>query len=144
MKPDLDRPGIVLFAHGARDPRWAAPFEAVAARLRAQRPGVAVRLAYLDLMHPDLPTAGAELAAAGCGHVGILPLFLGAGGHVREDLPRLVDALRAAHPDVRWVLHPPLGELPAFVDAMALAAFGLLPAGDAPATAAQPPAGPAR
>jgi sirohydrochlorin cobaltochelatase len=30
--------GLILFAHGARDPRWAAPFEAVAARIRAQRP----------------------------------------------------------------------------------------------------------
>jgi sirohydrochlorin cobaltochelatase len=33
--------GLILFAHGARDPRWAEPFEAVAARCRAQRPGVA-------------------------------------------------------------------------------------------------------
>ncbi|HMR72008.1 MAG TPA: CbiX/SirB N-terminal domain-containing protein, partial [Rubrivivax sp.] len=68
---------------------------------------------------------------AGCGHVGVLPLFLGAGGHVREDLPRLLDALRAAHPGVQWVLHPPLGELPAFVDAMAVAALDLMDAGPA-------------
>ncbi|MBI3153786.1 MAG: CbiX/SirB N-terminal domain-containing protein [Burkholderiales bacterium] len=127
MNPSRDRPGLVLFAHGARDPRWAAPFEAVAARVRAQRPGVEVRLAYLDLMRPDLPGAGAELAAAGCDSVSVLPLFLGAGGHVREDLPRLVDALRAAHPGVRWLLLPPLGELPAFVDAMAVTALALLP-----------------
>ena len=26
--------GLILFAHGARDPRWAEPFEAVAARVR--------------------------------------------------------------------------------------------------------------
>ena len=30
---------IVLFAHGARDPRWAEPFEAIAARIRAAAPG---------------------------------------------------------------------------------------------------------
>lgn len=131
MKTDRPHRGLVLFAHGARDPRWAAPFEAVAARVRAHRPGVEVRLAYLDLMQPDLPTAGAELAAAGCGHVGVLPLFLGTGGHVREDLPRLLDALRVAHPGVQWVLHPPLGELPAFVDAMAVAALDLMDAGPA-------------
>ena len=33
---------IVLFAHGARDPRWAEPFEAVAARVRATAPGCPV------------------------------------------------------------------------------------------------------
>jgi sirohydrochlorin ferrochelatase len=30
-----------------------------------------------------------------------VPLFLGTGGHLRRDLPPLVDALRAAHPGRR-------------------------------------------
>ena len=46
--------GLILFAHGARDPRWAAPFEDMAARLRARRPALALRLAYLEFMAPDL------------------------------------------------------------------------------------------
>ncbi|MCP5270315.1 MAG: CbiX/SirB N-terminal domain-containing protein [Burkholderiaceae bacterium] len=118
--------GIVLFAHGARDPRWAAPFEAVATRLRERAPGAQVRLAYLELMTPDLPTAGADLAASGCTDVVVLPLFLGAGGHVRKDLPQIIDTLRAAHPAVRWSLQPPVGELPAVIDAMAGAAVAAL------------------
>lgn len=122
--------GLILFAHGARDPRWAAPFEAVAAQVRVQRPSVAVRLAYLELMTPDLATAGGDLVAEGCTHVTVLPLFLGAGGHVRKDLPVLVEGLRAAYPAVRWTLQPPLGELPAFVAAMATAALGCLPDGE--------------
>ena len=32
----MDRSGILLFAHGARDPNWARPFETVADRLRAR------------------------------------------------------------------------------------------------------------
>jgi sirohydrochlorin cobaltochelatase len=116
-------PGLILFAHGARDPRWAAPFEAVAARIRADRPGLPVRLSYLELMTPDLPTAATELVAEGCDAVTVLPLFLGAGGHVRRDLPVLVDGLRAAHPAVRWSLQPPVGELPALTAAMAQAAL---------------------
>ncbi len=113
----------MLFAHGARDPRWAAPFQAVAARLREQAPAAEVRLAFLELMTPDLPTAGAELAAAGCTDVVVLPLFLGAGGHVRQDLPRIVDGLRSAFPAVRWALQPPVGELPSVIGAMAEAAL---------------------
>lgn len=119
--------GLILFAHGARDPRWAQPFEAVAERVRAARPGVAVRLAFLELMAPDLPGAGAELAAAGCTHVTVLPMFLGAGGHVRRDLPLLVAALEAAHPQLQWSLQPPVGELPAVMDAMAAAAVAAIP-----------------
>jgi sirohydrochlorin cobaltochelatase len=114
--------GLILFAHGARDPRWAAPFEAVAARVRATQPGIDVRLAYLELMTPDLPTAAAELVSAGCGAVTVLPMFLGAGGHVRRDLPEIMDRLRAAHPGVAWQQQPPVGELPSVIDALAAAA----------------------
>lgn len=114
--------GILLFAHGARDPAWAAPFEAVAARIRADAPGTHVMLAYLEFMSPSLVEAGAQLAAAGCTQVGIVPLFLGAGGHVRKDLPRLVEALGQSHPDVAWQLHPAVGEAPAVIAAMATVA----------------------
>ncbi len=120
--------GIVLFAHGARDPRWAAPFEAVAARLRQRQPATAVRLAFLELMAPDLPRAATELVAAGCTDIVVLPLFLGAGGHVRNDLPKIVQALCAAHPGVRWSLQPPVGELPSVIEAMAGAAVDALAA----------------
>ena len=118
--------GLILFAHGARDSRWAAPFEAVAARVRLQRPDVAVRLAYLEFMVPSLPDAGAELAALGCLEVQVLPLFLGAGGHVRKDLPLLIDALRSAHPGLAVTLQPAVGELASVTAAMADAALQML------------------
>ncbi len=125
--------GLILFAHGARDPRWAAPFEAVAERLRATHPAMAVRLAFLEFMSPGLGEAGAQLAAEGCDSVAVLPMFLGAGGHVRKDLPLLLDAMRAAHPLVRFTLHPAIGEIDSVVVAMADAAAALLSAPAAPA-----------
>ena len=45
--------GLILCAHGARDPRWAAPFESVAARVRERRPDARVRLAYLEFIEPS-------------------------------------------------------------------------------------------
>jgi len=114
--------GLLLFAHGARDPNWARPFQAVADRVRAARPGVPVELAFLEFMTPDIATAGRALADAGCTDVAIVPLFLGAGGHVRKDLPVLVERLRADHPQVGWTLSPAVGELDPVIDAMARAA----------------------
>ena len=111
--------GIILLAHGARDPAWSAPFEAVAARVRAARPDLALRLAFLEFMAPGLADAGAALAAAGCTSVEIVPLFLGMGGHVRKDVPHQVDALRAAHPAIGWHLHPAAGEADRVVVALA-------------------------
>ena len=124
--------GLLLFAHGARDPRWAMPFEAVAQRIRAVQPGLALELAFLEFMAPSLMQAGERLAAAGCSSVDVLPLFLGAGGHVRKDLPLLLEQLAAQHPAVQWRLQPAIGEADAVVAAMAAEALRLLAAdGDA-------------
>lgn len=114
--------GLLLFAHGARDARWAEPFEAVAARARLHQPAWAVQLAFLEFMPPTLLAAGHALAAAGCERVDVVPLFLGAGGHVRKDLPLLIDELSAAHPGVRWQLQRAIGEQDSVIDAMARAA----------------------
>lgn len=115
--------GLILFAHGARDPHWALPFEKILLSVRAQEEHLQVCLAYLEFMAPSLPTAGAQLVSAGCSSVDVLPLFLGAGGHVRKDLPELMTRLRALHPQVRWSLRPAIGEMESVVQAIARAAI---------------------
>ncbi len=115
--------GLLLFAHGARDPQWARPFEAVAARCRAQHGQSRVALAFLEFMAPDLVAGGSALVAAGCSAVDVVPLFLGAGGHVRKDLPVLLARLQEAHPAVRFTLRPAVGESTVLVDAMASVAL---------------------
>ncbi len=111
--------GIILIAHGARDPRWAEPFERLAARVGARAPGTEVRLAFLELMAPDLVSAAAELAAGGVGAIRIVPLFFGQGGHVRNDLPVLVDRLRQRHPEVAFSCAVAIGEDDTVLDALA-------------------------
>ena len=117
--------GLLLFAHGARDPRWAEPFEQVAASVRLARPAQPVKLAFLEFMTPDIRSAAGELVANGCTQIDVLPLFLGAGGHVRKDLPPLLDELRAQHAGVAFRLHPAVGESPALINAMAEIALAL-------------------
>lgn len=102
--------GVVLFAHGARDPDWARPLERIAQALARLRPGCTVRLAFLELMRPSLEEAVAQLAAEGVRRVTVVPAFLGQGGHVRHDLPRLLEATRAAHRSLRIDVHPAIGE----------------------------------
>ena len=115
--------GLLLFAHGARDPRWALPFNDVARRIREREPTLATELAFLEFMEPDLATAGARLAALGCDRVDVVPLFLGAGGHVRKDLPALMQTLATHHATVQWQLRPAIGEIDSVIAAMADAAL---------------------
>ena len=111
MTPTSPAPrGIVLFAHGSRDPLWRVPIEAVAAQISARQPGVLVRCAYLEICTPSLPEAAADLLAAGARELRVFPLFLGVGKHAREDLPLLIEDIRSAHPDVPIELLPAAGE----------------------------------
>jgi sirohydrochlorin cobaltochelatase len=90
--------GLVLFAHGARDPRWAEPFQAVAARVAAERPDLIVTLAFLEHLAPDLASALRAQAEQGARRTRIVPLFFGRGGHLREDFPAILEAARAGVP----------------------------------------------
>jgi len=122
--PPTGRHGIVLFAHGARDPAWAAPFERVCQHLAGThgQHGPVV-LAFLEFMTPNLLDAGRQMADNHCTQVTVVPLFLGAGGHVRKDLPGLIEQLRQAYPHVQWLLTPAVGESPLVIAAMSQAAL---------------------
>ncbi|RFU46079.1 sirohydrochlorin chelatase [Paraburkholderia sp. DHOC27] len=112
--------GIVLFGHGARDARWAEPFARLADKLRVAHGAAGpVSLAFLELMEPDLPAAVATQVAAGCGVVTVVPVFFGQGGHVRRDLPAVIDVCRSAHPGVDIRCVTAVGEDDSVLDAVA-------------------------
>lgn len=111
--------GIMLFAHGARDPRWAEPFLRVAERVRATAPGLPVELAYLEFLLPGMRGAAERLVAQGATTIRIVPLFFGRGGHLREAVPKLVADTAAAMPTVSFELAGAAGEDSAVVDAIA-------------------------
>jgi len=110
---------ILLFAHGARDPAWAQPFRRIADRIRKAQPGLRVELAFLELMSPGLPEAASKLAEEGISRITLVPLFLAQGGHVKQDLPRLVDEVRGQHPQLRIEVTSSIGEAEVLTDAIA-------------------------
>ncbi len=112
--------GLVLFAHGARDPEWAAPFHQIRRRVADARPDVAVELAFLEFMSPALPDTVSRLADAGCTTITIAPLFMAQGGHLKHDLPPLLDGLRRRHPQTTLTLLPPIGDVDVILDAISI------------------------
>jgi sirohydrochlorin cobaltochelatase len=111
--------GIILFAHGARDARWAEPFMQLQQRVQQRAPGLPVTLAFLELMQPDLANAVAALMEQGVDCITVVPVFLGQGGHVRRDLPALIDGLREQHPALTMTVAEAVGEQATVQEAMA-------------------------
>jgi sirohydrochlorin cobaltochelatase len=107
---------IILFAHGAREPEWARPFEQVRDRLRSE--GIRVELAYLEIMVPSLGDAARVLVAEGIGTVTVVPLFLSQGKHLKHQLPEMIAALRQRHAGAEFRVTPALGDDPEILSAI--------------------------
>jgi sirohydrochlorin cobaltochelatase len=119
LNADATQPAIILFAHGARDPRWAEPFLRVVERVRARAPDLSVELAYLEHLEPKLDTTARRLADAGARSIRVVPLFFGRGGHLRVEVPRLVAEVAAGLPGIAIELGLPAGDDDAVIDALA-------------------------
>ncbi|HEY6240758.1 MAG TPA: CbiX/SirB N-terminal domain-containing protein [Burkholderiales bacterium] len=108
---------IILFAHGAREPAWARPFETIRDRLHAS--GTPVELAFLEFMSPSLDEAAARLADKGIEMVIIVPLFLAQGAHLKRELPAMVAKIRKRHAKTEFRVTSALGDAPEIVAAIA-------------------------
>ena len=109
---------IILFAHGARDPEWALPFQAIRRQLQAARPEVQVELAFLEVMAPSLESAVSQSAQRGAKRIVLVPLFLAQGGHMKQDLPRLVRKISDQHPQLEFQVMSAIGDAPEMLQAI--------------------------
>jgi sirohydrochlorin cobaltochelatase len=109
---------IILFAHGARDPEWAAPFGIIKQQLQAARPDAQVELAFQEFMTPSLEAAVAQSAAQGAKRIVLVPLFMAQGGHLKQDLPLLVEKIREQHPQIELQVLRAIGDAPEILQAI--------------------------
>ena len=109
---------IILFAHGARDPDWALPFNLIKRQLQTALPDTQIELAFQDFMTPTLETAVAQAAGQGADRISLVPLFLAQGGHLKQDLPRMVAKLRQQHPQLDVQVLPAIGDAPEILQAI--------------------------
>ena len=109
---------IILFAHGARDPEWAAPFRVMQQQLQAARPDTQVELAFQEFMTPTLESAVVQVAACGARRIVLVPLFMAQGGHLKQDLPVMVEEIRRQLPQLDLRVMPAIGDAPEILHAI--------------------------
>ncbi|HEY6003585.1 MAG TPA: sirohydrochlorin chelatase [Anaeromyxobacter sp.] len=104
----MERTAILVLGHGSRRARANAEFEALVGGFRRRRPDLDVGHAYIELAEPLLADGLARLAAR-AERVIVLPFFLFAASHLKEDVPHALGAARSAFPRVRFQAARPLG-----------------------------------
>ncbi|MCY0903941.1 sirohydrochlorin chelatase [Arthrobacter sp. H14-L1] len=93
------QPVLIACAHGTRSPEGQGCIDALRAEIAAQRPGLTVLAAYVDVQEPALPDVVAGLPAGT--RAVVVPLLLSVGFHVRVDIAQAVagrEELTAAGP----------------------------------------------
>lgn len=109
------KPSLLLIAHGSRNKQANEDLFWLAEQLRNKGFGL-VEPAFLELAPPDILTAGRACVSKGAIHVLMVPYFLAAGVHVREDLTEARDTLAKEFPEVTFRLAGHLGRHARMVD----------------------------
>lgn len=111
---------LLLIAHGSRHAEANNDLRHLAETLSRDGtgsvPASIVQASFLELAAPSIPEGARLCIAAGAQRVVMLPYFLSAGLHVRDDLQRFRDDLSVAYPDVEFLLAEPLGRHPLLID----------------------------
>lgn len=118
MTTPTEKSALLLFAHGSSDPGWAAPFVKLKATVQAREPDKVVALAFLERMEPSFDDAVMALHKQAVKQITVAPIFLAIGGHMRKDLPKLIEEAQA-RTGVSFNVLPALGEADVLITAIA-------------------------
>jgi sirohydrochlorin ferrochelatase len=110
---------LLLIAHGSRQEEANADLHAVVSEMRKRGEFAIVEGAFLELAKPTIEEAGARCVEQGAERIIMLPYFLSAGVHVRQDLTAIREKLAKRFPGIEFRLADPLGPHPLLLEIVA-------------------------
>lgn len=110
-------PPLVIAGHGTRVNAGADAATTLVEKVRGLLPGVRVEAGFVELTPPTIDAALDTVLADATSAV-VVPLMIGTGGHVRDDIPEAIDASRARHLAATVVYTRHLGSPKALVNAV--------------------------
>lgn len=116
----MTNPALLLVGHGTLSAAGTAEYFALADRVRALAPHLAVGAGFIELSPPPISVAVGDLVADGHDEIVVVPLVLFHAGHAKTDVPASVAIARRDFPGTRLRYGRALGvhpDLLAVVDA---------------------------
>lgn len=109
-----DKKAVLIVGHGSRVKQSNTEFELFVDRFKQNTSEYEIFYAYVELAEPDLKTALHQVASS-FNEIIIVPFFLFAAGHVKNDLPLAVAEARKSFPQVKFRVAAGLGVHPNMV-----------------------------
>ncbi len=104
-------PAVLLITHGSRESSANREFFYLVRRFSKRHPGWNIRLAFLENANPSIFNALKNLSAYS-NEIEVLPLFIFAAQHLKNDIPKILEEFRANNPNVVLRLGKELGSDP--------------------------------
>lgn len=101
-------PPLLIAGHGTRVNAGAEAAFALVDKVRSLLPGVRVEAGFVELTPPTIDEALTEVLDGQSAAV-VVPLMIGTGGHVREDIPEAIETAKTTYPDATVVYTRHLG-----------------------------------
>lgn len=95
VRPSAHAPVLVGCSHGTDSPAGRAAVSSILDGVRAARPDLDVREAFVDVQQPAVAAVVAEATRSGAAAV-VVPLLMSTGFHARVDIAAAVQGRRAA------------------------------------------------
>src|SRR5579859_358719 len=106
---------ILLVGHGSREEAANKEFETLVDSYRELCPEIQIAHCYVELARPFLADALDEWARTAA-EIVVVPLFLFAAGHTKNDIPLAISQARSKYPHVRFRAARALGVHPNLVE----------------------------
>jgi sirohydrochlorin cobaltochelatase len=116
---------VLLVSHGSRDEEGLRQALDFADQLR-RRLGERVEVAFLEFNEPSVLEGLRRCVAGDVRHVTVMPLFLGAATHQKNDVPAAIARTREQYPGVTFTYGTPLGTHAGLVEAASTRALAAL------------------
>jgi len=96
----MDKIGVMVCGHGSRDDEAIGEFAAVAAGIAKRLPQYPVASGFLEFARPVIRDGLDELRNKGVARILAVPGMLFAAGHVKNDIPSVLNEYKAKYPQI--------------------------------------------
>lgn len=110
---------LLVMVHGSPRPIANNDMFAVVDVIRERGVYSIVEVGFMEINEPSIPEAIERCVAQGAERVLAVPYFLHTGNHVTDDLPTLLEAAQARHPQVEFLMGDYLGHDPLLAEVVA-------------------------
>lgn len=110
--------GTVVIGHGSRSKDACDIFFKVVDKLK-ERLGSRVEGCFMELSEPDIPTVIDGMYFDGVRDITVLPYFLFAGIHIKEDIPEILKEIKEKYSDLSISMARPIGYHDSLVNILA-------------------------